>query len=477
MMKKISTFILCSLFSVCLLAQAEGPLVATNYPLNEASKADAYSWLSQDGLRVYFSRGNSAGEIWKAERKNLSEAFSNPSTVSIDGIKGDDDVFSCWLTVDEKTIFFTTHEDGYGFSTFLYKATYDENSKSFMNAEKLNLTGGEISERSSIFISAPSLTADLNQLFVYYNDEHSDDRLACFTTTDGINYVFKSFVNDALNYCPGSLANNGLSFYLTLRGEDNTLVKLSRPNLNAEFGNPEYFKIDPSINVGKQYYQPSANTELGIISLTFGLGTWESNDLAIIKIPDTKTVVGAPELASDIISEDKFPDQIEMAEEADVAEELSINEGLYIQSADAPVHCDIPPSLSIDETIQNWVVIDDTLLNVDIEFAIDDTLSFDSPDDLITPISKGYKESMIFEAMPNPAATSFKIIYKLKTSGDEKPVFELTNLNGQVIKHFELASSQGNVDIDINGLAEGMYFYRILTSGESSPIKKLIVKR
>ncbi len=474
-MKSIITYTtLCLICSVAAIAQPADGIVLEpqNMPLNQEEKADAYSWLSKDGLRLYFTRDNSSDEIWKAERKRLKDEFINPKTVAINGIVGDYDVFSCWLTEDEQTVFFVTHKNSDGFMTTLYKANYDETSKSFNNPIKINLTGGEISETSSVFISGPSLTADLSQLFVYYNDEHSIERIAFFTTTDGINYSFNSFMNNAENYCPGSLADEGLSYYLTLRDENNLLVKLTRPNLNSEFGNPEYFILDSTINSDKNYYQPFVNTELGIISLTYGLGTWESNNLAIIKLPTQKIVYDEnivfipPTIESTKSEEVVYKEELE-----NVAVDSTTQSINYVWNFEAF------DSSTIDSTLLAWTSnCKFGYGDFDVELRGKDTLSFEPDDNQITPISNSKTIENSFAEMPNPTATNFRIIYDIKTNSTERPIFEITNINGQIVKQFELESTSGNFEIDITGLTEGLYFYKVYTSQFMSENKKLIVK-
>ncbi len=419
-MKSIFAFTLSLICSLAALAQpADGVVLEPqNMPLNMENQADAYSWLSKDGLRLYFTRDNSSDEIWKAERKSISDEFINPKSISIDGVLGDD-IFSCWLTEDEKTVFFVTHENKGVFSTTLYRASYNEQSKSFKNPLKINLTGGEISVATSIFISGPSLTADLSQLFVYYNGDHSNERIACFISQDGINYEFKSFLNNADNYCPGSLADNGLSFYLTLRNEDNLLVKLTRPDLNSEFGNPTYFIIDSSINTDKNYYQPCVNSELGIISLTYGVGTWESNNLAIITIPTQKT-----DYSDKVVF---IPPTIDSLEYAEVVYEdmVAADEIAFDTIAITSYDCFFADTSALD-TIHSFFIC--TFCNPEVgvfalEINFEDTLAFETEDNFATPVSNNTTIGNSFLGMPNPASSSFRIIYDIKTNSSERPVF------------------------------------------------------
>lgn len=474
-MKLISTFILTLISGCVALAQSADGMnyEPQNLPLNIEGKADAYSRLSKDGLRIYFTRDNSSDEIMKAERNSLTEEFKNPESVEISGMNGDYNIFSCWLSADEKTLFFVSYKSEGSFSTSLYKANYDAIRKEFINPVKINLTGGEITPTSSIFISGPSLTSDFKQLYIYYNDEHSDERIACFTSEDEINYTFKSFLNDGKNYCPGSLSGDGLSFYLTLRDESNLLVKLSRTDLNSEFGHPEFFRIDSTINSGKNYYQPYVNTELGIISVTYGLGTWESNNLAIIKLPLEKTLFN--EKKDFVVNEIDSVDALEFSDDEELVEEIISTDTTMPFVWNFEDNTVVSDSFT---TFGPWFCnfgYGDSMEVTLVESTTEDTLSFDPDDNFITPVSNIH--SSYFNAMPNPASSYFRISYDMKTNSEERPIFEMTNINGQVVKRFELESTSGNFEIDINWLAEGMYLYKVYISQFMSENKKLVVKR
>jgi len=477
-MKTLLTFILISVFYFTSNSQSSETVYEEfimDVNLNNPSTADAYSWLSKDGLRIYFTRDNSTDEIWKAERKNINEEFNNPETININGIKGNSEVFSCWLTNDEKTLFFITRERQGGFSTSLYKAHFDENLKSFINPIKINLIVPGISESNDIFISGPSLTDDLSQLFVYYNDTHSNEHIAFFKSDDELNYTFHSFINKANNYCPGNLSNNGLNYYLTLRNEDKILVKLSRTTLSSEFGLPEYIVVDANLNNEKNYYQPFVNTELGIISITIGSGTWESNDLEIMKLPSN-------DLFTNYLLEN---DSIKLA---------------IVQNFENPILETLIENKPVTDTLNStnylWVFenfkIVDTTTNLYLKDLIDDKTIFIKNADTLTikgaltfdintvkktsPLIASLEE-IYLKGIPNPASSLFTIQYDFKTNLDKKPLLEIFNSNGKIIKQIELEHALGFKEIDINDMAEGIYFYIIHTTQFLGKPQKFIIKR
>jgi len=461
-MKIILTFILSIMASVHSFGQPEDLrilneiLIEDSYwPLNSENGADAYSWLSEDGLRLYFTRDNSIDEIWKANRKSINEPFSNPESVSIVGLAGDSEVFSSWLTPDENSIYFITRQDNMSYSTSLYKAQYDKINNKFINPIKINLNIVDENIETRIFISGPSLTFDLSQLFVYYSEPgEGGDRIACFTSNDGINYAFKNFLNNAENYCPGTLTNDGLSFYLTLREQNNTLVKLSRTDLNSDFSNPIFYKIDTLVHSGKNYYQPHVNTKLGIISMTYGTGSWETNDLEIIKIP---TVISTePILASNVDTDESWNEYLEFIKLEDSAFAVYVDED------------------SVKAVEEYCCALEEKSMPV---LALGDSMSIEISElQTLQKVSNPNKR-IIFEAMPNPVSDVFHLIYNFEDVTKEKLVFELMDLRGNIVKSEVLTQNSGNLEIDINSIAEGIYFYRIKSLNFVSENRRLFIKR
>jgi len=321
-------------------------------------------------------------------------------------------------------------------------------------------------DNTNIFISGPSLTPDLSQLFVYYNNEHSSDQIACFNSLDGINYVFKSFLGDADNYSPGSLANDGLSYYLTISKHPNLLAKFSRPHLSSEFGLPEYFILDTLVNGKKNYIQPSINEDLGIASFTLGDGSWSGNDLVVIPFPANKLKI-IPFLQNIQWAVSDSVKSIELLErETEI--DYTVNP--------TPVITQLKPSYiscffggyPIDTNLQIYTSKANQYIN-------EDTLLFD-PLNIRNAITTNLlAESLTLEAFPNPAATSFKIIYDFKSNNADGKRIIMVNQTGQRVRQLEVNGNSGSIDVDVSDLAEGIYYYYLFSEHESSPVKKLVV--
>jgi hypothetical protein len=76
---------------------------------------------------------------------------------------------------------------------------------------------------------------------------------------------------------------------------------------------------------------------------------------------------------------------------------------------------------------------------------------------------------------PNPASDIIQIQIDLKKKRDTKVA--ITNINGDVVKTFDLGKFSGSVNerIDISEWSSGVYLVR-LTSGEYSRVEKLVVQ-
>ena len=83
------------------------PLIEFNSP----DTAEAYPWISPDGLRLYFTKGTGENdEIVISTRNSQYNAFGPIYPLKIDF--NADKKFSCWLTDDELELYFTTGRYG-----------------------------------------------------------------------------------------------------------------------------------------------------------------------------------------------------------------------------------------------------------------------------------------------------------------------------------------------------------------------------
>jgi Tol biopolymer transport system component len=228
--------------------------------------ADAYPWISPDGLTLYFSQGSSVSEsnLYVARRATLNDMFADVSQV---GQRIPEGSFSCWLSNDEKDIYYIN-------SRKLYHSSRISRTAAFGEPKEVVLPG------VSGFISGPSLSPDGKQLFIYNHGSDAKKILHFINEEDG-NFVSAGELEFPLGYepNPGQLSKDGLKYYVTLGNSDSEkLYMLSRKSLNESFDNALSV---PSVNNSGSVDQPSVSADGSVVVFVKSTGTWTENELCV----------------------------------------------------------------------------------------------------------------------------------------------------------------------------------------------------
>lgn len=432
-----SFFFLSTLLAFRLFAPAQAQLpvhgpVSTNHSinLNLPDEADAYSWLSADGLRLYFTRDSSDEFIWMSRRKDIHQVFGQPERIRIFGLNENKEIFSSWLTEDEQTLYFINRQSEGKFNTSLYKAQWDANRKGFTNPVKISLQIPEDANPGSVFLSGPSLTSDLSQLYLYYSDNMNEDRIAVFNGTDGLHYTFGSFLMDSNNFCPGTLSSDNLSFYLTLRNQSHILLKLSRDHINEPFEKVTQYEISSSGLLRENFYQPFVNEKLGIMSLTRGTGTWSSNNIVLMTVPGT-----IESQTSTVITNESAKDSI------------------------------VPTLVSHDNTVSKQIRSG--------EPETDNSERHTDPGIIKSVKDQGLPNRFQYTVYPNPAGTTLWVKPLAVSEYPEAITFQLISINGLYTKSWSTESAEALFNMDLTDLPNGMYYCRILRQGSVPEIHRI----
>lgn len=258
----------------------ESPRLLDN--LNNQGAAEAYPYLSSDGLRLYFSRQTEDGlNLYMASRQTIYDAFSNRQPLSPDLPDG---AFSGWLSNDEREL---CYSDGYR----LYYSFRNALSENFSSQADLTLSGIELD-----FISGPSFTPDKQELYIYHHG--SKKQILRFRKTGVLEYTYVDElpIPESLAPGPGQLSKNGLSFYFSLDAHyQDRLFKYTRRSLNAPWEKLEALDgifCDMKISAA----QPSVSLDEQIVACTSTYeDSWENNDLCIsTSIPQSTTATPGP---------------------------------------------------------------------------------------------------------------------------------------------------------------------------------------
>lgn len=240
-------------------------------PLDEinTNNADAYPWISPDGLRLYFTQGS----FKMASRTNIDSLFGNIEVLplQVDGFP-----ISSWLTNDELEIFYSVNS----VTSTLYHAIRDSIGAAFSSPTIVQLSGLDLD-----FLSGPSLTQDKSQLFLYSSD--NEDDIHVFEQINTNNYIF-SHTLDFANPQPGQLTKNSLGYYVTSESFD--LYSSYRNSVDSTFNS--FIPLEGIVNSSNLETQPTlSENEEFMVFVTSLNDSWGSNDLYIARGKCTPTHV------------------------------------------------------------------------------------------------------------------------------------------------------------------------------------------
>ena len=79
-------------------------------------------------------------------------------------------------------------------------------------------------------------------------------------------------------------------------------------------------------------------------------------------------------------------------------------------------------------------------------------------------------------AYPNPASSSVRFSYELPANLNKSVSVSLSNLIGEKVNESLITDQQGIIEIPVNQLHAGIYFYSINVNGQAVITRKLVVK-
>jgi hypothetical protein len=90
------------------------------------------------------------------------------------------------------------------------------------------------------------------------------------------------------------------------------------------------------------------------------------------------------------------------------------------------------------------------------------------------PVSLTERFEQTLEVYPNPATDYLKVNFNHNETW--KASFELLNLLGVTVRGSDFFTGENNLQINLQGLAKGVYFYRLILDGNAVLSKKLVIK-
>lgn len=271
--------------------------------INVNNRADSYPWISNDGLRLYYTKQtDSIDIIVRSERAHPDSLFSSPIALSINSPT--DRNISCWLTDDELNIYFFVQIPFNDSERTLFHASRNDILEVFDEPAQIDLIG-DISGYSA----APSFTEDMEQLFIF-NSSNDGQVILIFDKVNADEYLLVDnlSVPEGFEISPGQLGNDDLSYYLSLKEENGTklLYVAERESIEADFDSI-HILCNSEINDSLfQVIQPSISKDGNYFVFVKNVSNfWPGNDLFIAANDDI--TVANKDLTSESIDINVYP--------------------------------------------------------------------------------------------------------------------------------------------------------------------------
>jgi len=202
--------------------------------INSIGIGDAYPWISDDGLRLYYTSKNSEQEkscIWSASRNDVYSNFQDFNKLSINDHSVDN--LSSWFSQDELTVAFVRRERTGQQMTSIFIAQRNFPDEPFEEPQKIKIEG---SIKGTLL--SPSLTPDKSEL-ILFNEYKTQKFLLVFQKVNQSTYKFKYEIKIPKSYSikAGKLNHNGLSYFVSFEHHRNNpkVYMLTRNTINDQF--------------------------------------------------------------------------------------------------------------------------------------------------------------------------------------------------------------------------------------------------
>lgn len=178
------------------------PFIRYQHKVNSPNEAEAYPWISANGLTLYFIKGHS---IFFSERKSRYEDFNKPKELDI----SEGSVTSCWLTNDELNLYTTSYSSSDPVVKKYSRTTLNDR---FQYQDQLVFADDEVEG----FTSAISFTPDMKTALMYNNPNDDDRSLVIFDVLiDGRLQFRDRFRLPSGSTGVGQLSKDGGTVYFT----------------------------------------------------------------------------------------------------------------------------------------------------------------------------------------------------------------------------------------------------------------------
>lgn len=375
--------------------------------VNISDKADSYPYITEDGLRLYFTsnREGGHGRFFISTRKNLSEPFGEPKVLSKHLIDG---YYAGTLTADELTMCMVMSGD-------MYISIRKNRNEEFPIPVKITGTKGE-------HFFGPSISPDGKEIAVTVTIGEKD-RTWLYKRT-GTYHVEAPKVLPTpagAEASPGQFSKDGLSYYLSIetKGTEH-LWKYSRATAADDFSNLQ--ELPEQMKGLKCMLQPSLNSDGSVIVfVTSNNNLWDDDEILLVNM--VKRNLDLPKPPADVFA--------------------GINENILV-----------PEKINAPE-IRGYadVIVKEEEISTAIQTSA--TVQTNASAKNVKPISTG--SGVQAKVYPNPFVSSVRI--EINSLPENGALFTLYDISGKQMKAERINSSLTN--LSLNNLLPGVYSFNI----------------
>src|SRR4030095_12241934 len=449
----------CSFFLFLSINSRSQPLTLTKNPdleknfasnINTPVNCEAYPYLSDNGLRLYFTsdRGGGFGMLYYCSRSSVNENFDKPKPLSQSLIDG---FYAATFTGDELTIYASKEGE-------IYTANRNSLNDEFKNPVIVN----GLAEGRKF---APAISADGNELIVML-DISDKDMAVHYRKNAAGNFVEVNRLGSPgkTELDPGQFSKDVLTVHASKEiknTEEKTkkavfdrkiqqkIVRFTRSSLADNFKTIE--EVPEELNFQMRNHQPTMNKDERIfVVVNSEEDSWGRNELRLVNL----------ELVKEIPIED-FIVEVHVLD-------CSVNKVLESEPYEF-----VDSAIKVDTGFEVYPYIQITECRLSFEIITEDQLIYDTTTDLAT--TKSTIAPMIFSQVkvyPNPFTNNIIVILE---KNDINSNFELFDISGRKIMTSKLSNSVNRIQLNKPGA--GIYIYRLTNNkGKVFATGKLVRK-
>jgi len=393
--------------------------------INTPANCEAYPYLSDDGLRLYFTtdRKGGFGMLYFCSRASIQENFNEPKPLSKSLTDG---FYAATFTADELTIYASKEGEVY---TAKRKSLNDE-------FETPVMVKGLAEGRKF----APSISSDENELIVILDISQKDIGVHYRKNAAGkFVEVNRLVAPGKADLDPGQFSKDGLSFYTSYdvktdeKDQDRKvyqkIARFTRNSLADNFKTIE--EVPDELNFQMRNHQPTMNKDETIfVVVNSETDSWGQNELRLVNLQKEIVIVETALVCNCI----EKVDESEAYQFADSTIKIEIDTVFEIPPPPPQVECRIDCEiLSLEELI----LLDTT--------------------EIITSKPTIFSETISqVKVYPNPFVNNIVITLEKR---DINSKFELFDVSGRKVMASNLNNSVNNIHFNKPGA--GIYIYRL----------------